>query len=88
VDRYNSREGHDDYTQAGNLYRLLPSDEQHRLHQAIAGALGQARPDIQMRQLCHFFRADIEYGRGVALALGLEMSELEAKLTGVMTASV
>jgi catalase len=88
VDRYNSREDHDDYTQAGNLYRLLPSDEQHRLHQAIAGALGQARPDIQMRQLCHFFRADIDYGRGVALALGLEMSALEARLAEVITASV
>jgi catalase len=58
------------------------------LHQAIAGALGQARPDIQRRQLCHFFRADIDYGRGVALALGLEMSALEARLAEVITASV
>ena len=64
VDRYDSRQDHDDYTQAGNLYRLMPPDEQERLHKAIAGALGQARPDIQMRQLCHFFRADTDYGRG------------------------
>ena len=80
VDRYDSREDHDDFTQAGNLYRLMPPDEQERLHKAIAGALGQARPDIQMRQLCHFFRADTDYGRGVAQALGLDITEIESRL--------
>ena len=88
ADRYNSREGHDDYTQAGNLYRLMPPDEQDRLHKAIAGALGQAKPDIQMRQLCHFFRADIDYGRGVARELGLDMSNVESKLTDAMSCLV
>ena len=33
-----------------------------------------------MRQLCHFFRADIDYGRGVAQALGMDISELESRL--------
>ena len=80
VDRYDSREGHDDYTQAGNLYRLMPSDERERLHRAIAGPLSQVRPDIRMRQLCHFFRADIDYGRGVAQALGMDITELESRL--------
>ena len=80
ADRYDSREGHDDYTQAGNLYRLLPQDERERLHRAIAGPLSQARPDIRMRQLCHFFRADIDYGRGVAQALGMDITELESRL--------
>ena len=32
---------------------------------AIAGALGAARQDIQMRQ-CHFFRADTDYEQRVA----------------------
>ena len=81
VDRYDSRADHDDYTQAGNLYRLLPPDAQARLHKAIAAALGQARQDIQMRQLCHFFRADGQYGRGVAEALGLDLRVLEEHLT-------
>ena len=84
VDRYDSRDGHDDYTQAGNLYRLMPADERERLHQVIAGALGQTRPDIQMRQLCHFFRADVDYGWGVAKALGLDMTEVESRLTDAM----
>jgi catalase len=81
VDRYDSRADHDDYTQAGNLYRLLPPDAQERLHKAIAAALGQARQDIQMRQLCHFFRADEQYGRGVAAALGLDLHDREEHLT-------
>ena len=51
------------------------------MHRAIAGALSQARPDIRMRQLCHFFRADVDYGRGVAQALGMDVSELDSRLT-------
>ncbi|MBR8832566.1 MAG: catalase [Stigonema ocellatum SAG 48.90 = DSM 106950] len=73
VDRYDHREGNDDYTQAGNLYRLLTPDQQKRLVQNIIGSLSQARQDIQMRQLCHFFRADVSYGRSVAEGLGISI---------------
>jgi hypothetical protein len=31
--------------------------------------------EIQLRQLSHFFRADLGYGFGVAKALGIELSE-------------
>jgi catalase len=81
VDRYDSRDGHDDYTQAGNLYRLLSSAEQDRLHKAIAGALGQARQDIQRRQLYHFCRADVNYGQGVARELGLDRYDIGAHVS-------
>ncbi|MBC6434780.1 catalase, partial [Nostoc sp. HG1] len=73
VDRYSHREGNDDYTQAGNLYRLLTPEQQERLAHNIVGSLSQARQDIQMRQLCHFFRADISYGRRVAEGLGISI---------------
>lgn len=75
ADRYDSRVDHDDYTQAGDLWRLMPTDEQDRTAKAIAGALGQASQEIQMRQLCHFFRADPGYGQKVAAALGVEIDE-------------
>ncbi len=65
ADRYDSRDV-DDYTQAGNLWRVLDEDQKNRTALAIAGALGAARQDIQMRQLCHFFRADADYGQRVA----------------------
>jgi catalase len=75
ADRYDSREGHDDYTQPGTLWRLLGEDQQNRTAKAIAGALGQARQDIQIRQLGHFFRADPTYGQKVADALGIDVPE-------------
>ncbi len=71
VDRYDHRKGNDDYTQAGDLYRLMKPDAQQRLVANIVESLGAAKPEIQMRQLCHFFRADPNYGRQVAQGLGI-----------------
>jgi catalase len=48
-------------------------DEKNRTAAAIAGALGGARQDIQMRQLCHFFRANIDYGMRVAKVLSINI---------------
>jgi catalase len=69
---YESRD-QDDYTQAGNLWRIFSEDEKNRTAQAIAGALSGARQDIQMQQLCHFFRADMDYGMHVAKALNIQI---------------
>ncbi len=71
VDRYDSTVDHDDHTQAGNLYRMFDEAHRDRLASRIAGVLGQARPEIQMRQLCHFARADVDYGRRIAAKLGI-----------------
>ena len=75
ADRYDHREGNDDYTQAGDLYRLMKPEEQERLAHNIVGSLSQATKEIQMRQLCHFFRADPSYGKRVAEGLGINLSE-------------
>ena len=69
ADRYDHREGNDDYTQAGNLYRLLPEDERQRLHKAIAGAMRGVPKEIIERQLGHFAKADPAYAEGVRAAL-------------------
>jgi catalase len=69
ADRYNHREGNDDYTQAGNLYRLMPAAERKRLHQAIAGAMEGVPKEIVERQLAHFKKADPAYAEGVRRAL-------------------
>lgn len=85
ADRYDHRQGNDDYTQAGDLYRLMSDGEKGRTAQAIGQALGQTRQDIQMRMLCHFFRADADYGMRVAQALGLggdEMAAMQGILQG------
>jgi catalase len=65
ADPYDHREGNDDSTQAGNLYRLLPPDEKDRLHKALANAMRGVRQDIIDRQLGHFASADPAYAEGV-----------------------
>ena len=67
--RYNHREGNDDYTQAGNLFRLLPADEKERLYTNLAGAMEGVPEAIVQRQLAHFHKADPAYAAGVAKAL-------------------
>ncbi|MCC5830516.1 MAG: catalase, partial [Phycisphaeraceae bacterium] len=69
ADRYNHREGNDDYTQAGNLYRLMNDDQRKRLHQAIAGTMRDVPREIVERQMGHFEKADPAYARGVREAL-------------------
>ncbi|MEN6605763.1 MAG: catalase [Bryobacteraceae bacterium] len=69
ADRYDHREGNDDYTQAGNLYRLLPAAEKQRLYAAIAKAMSGVPQEIIERQLAHFHKADPAYAAGVRAAL-------------------
>ncbi len=78
ADRFDSTQDHDDFTQAGNLYRMFDEGERDRLTTRIAGALGDARQEIQMRQICHFFRADADYGRRVAEKLNIDIESMAA----------
>ena len=67
--RYDGRGKEDDYTQAGDLFRLMPADEQQNLFNNIAGPLSQVNAEIIARQLGHFDQADPAYGAGVRAAL-------------------
>jgi catalase len=80
VDRFDSTVDHDDYTQAGNLYRMFDNTHRARFAQRIASVLGQARREVQVRQLCHFFRADEDYGKRVAGELGVDINEVMSAL--------
>ncbi len=80
VDRFDSRVDHDDFTQAGNLWRLFDAGQKQRTVKAIVGGLSLARRDIQLRQVCHFFRADEQYGQMVAKALGVNIDEVMAQM--------
>ena len=71
ADRYDHRKGNDDYTQAGNLFRLMPTDEKKRLFKAIACAMDGVPKEIIERQLGHFAKADPAYAAGVKKALGM-----------------
>jgi catalase len=71
ADRFDHRDGNDDFTQAGNLFRIMPKDEQGRLMDTIAGAMQGVPSDIIERQLGYFSSADPAFGAGIAERLGL-----------------
>ena len=72
----------DDFTQVADLWKLLPEDEKKRTVKAIADSLGEVDKEIQKRQLCHFFRADVDYGSRIAKALNIEIDPSQIPVAG------
>lgn len=72
ADRYEQKRGvDDDYIQPGNLFRLMPDDEQQRLIENIVGSLKKVPMEIQKVMVGHFLKADKNYGEGIAKGLGI-----------------
>jgi catalase len=69
IGRFDARNQEDDYTQAGNLFRLLSTPEKIDLCNNLARPLSQVSPSTLKRQLYHFDQADKTYGEGVREAL-------------------
>ena len=67
--RFDFRGREDDFTQAGNLFRLMTAQERQNLCDNLAGPLSQVDAEILERQLGHFDKADPAYGRGVRTSL-------------------
>ncbi|WP_024507949.1 catalase [Bradyrhizobium sp. ARR65] len=76
ADRYNHRDGNDDYRQPGELFRLMTARQKDQLFQNIKDAMEGVPLEIIRRQLAHFYRADPEYGIGAAERLGLTASDI------------
>jgi catalase len=77
-DRYDQRPGDDDYTQAGNLFRLMTKDEQKRLFANTDRAMKGVPEEIKLRWIRLCAKADPEYGSGLAKQLGIEPSKAMA----------
>jgi catalase len=71
-------DGIDDYRQGGDLFRLIGAEAQGRLMDNIAEAMHGAPADIARRLIAHFYKADPDYGIGVATRLGLSAADLSA----------
>jgi len=70
ADWYEQKRGVDaDYVQPGNLFRLMPADEQKRLIENIVGSLKKVPKEIQVKMVAHFNKADPAYGGGIAKGL-------------------
>ncbi len=79
ADRYDHREGNDDYTQPGNLFRLMTPEQRRRLFANLARGMQGVPEEIVRRQLGHFHRADPAYAAGVAEALGIDAAPVAAE---------
>lgn len=73
ADRYDHRAGNDDYTQAGDLYRLITEDKKALLINNIVQAMLPIPEEIKRRQIAHFYKVDPDYGKRVAAGLGLSV---------------
>ncbi|MCQ4313766.1 catalase [Stutzerimonas sp. VN223-3] len=74
--RYDYRADDADYfTQPGDLFRLMNADEQQRLFENTARAMGDAARHIKLRHIKHCYLADPGYGAGIASALDLPVEE-------------
>ena len=76
VYNYNEREYDDDYySQPGDLFRLMPAEEQQLLFENTARAMGDSELFIKQRHARNCYKADPAYGTGVAKALGIDLQE-------------
>ncbi|MCX6094915.1 MAG: catalase [Candidatus Bipolaricaulota bacterium] len=66
----------DYYTQPGLLFRLMKREQQETLFGNTARALGDAPREVKIRHIGNCFKADPAYGKGVAAALGIPLSEV------------
>jgi catalase len=76
ADHWNHRVDDDYYTQPGKLFRLMRAEQQKVLFANTARAIGGAPREIQIRHIDNCLKADPAYGKGVADALGIPLSEL------------
>ncbi|TND01983.1 MAG: catalase [Bacteroidetes bacterium] len=75
-----NRDDNDHYTQPGILYRDVMQEQDRKnlvnnIISAMSGIDGEKRNEIINRQLCHFFRADIQLGMAIAKGLGVNIDE-------------
>ena len=77
ADHWDHREDDDYYSQAGDLFRIMNKEQQQVLFENTARAMGDAPKEIKIRHIGNCQKADPEYGKGVADALGISLSDME-----------
>ena len=67
----------DDYfSQPGNLFRLMTSEQKQALFDNTTASIGGATVEVQKRHITNCLQADADYGMGIATALGVSMDDI------------
>lgn len=74
VNRWNHRDGNDDYSQPRALFRLMNAAQREVLMDNMAAAMGGVPAEILRRQIDHLLKVDPAYGGGIAKRVGIDMS--------------
>ena len=67
----------DCFYQAGDLWRLMREEQKAALIANTAASIAPATQNIKYRHAAHCFRADEEYGRRAAAAMGLDVQKAQ-----------
>jgi len=76
ADHWNHRVDEDYYSQPGLLFRLMSAAQKKALFGNTACSIGEAPKEVQMRHIGNCLKADPDYGKGVAEALGIPLSKI------------
>ena len=80
IKRWDFRADDDNYyEQPGKLFRLMTPDSQQRLFDNTARNMGDSDEIIKIRHINNCYKADPDYGRGVADALGISYQKAGIK---------
>ncbi len=74
--RWDHREDDDYYSQPGDLFRLMDTEQKEALFNNTAGSIGGASIEVQKRHIGNCLKADPAYGAGIAKALGISLDEI------------
>jgi catalase len=77
ADHWNQREDEDYFTQPGLLFRLMKPEQKKVLFENTGRAMGDAPREVKLRHIGNCLKADPAYGKGVADALGIPLSEVK-----------
>ena len=76
ADRHDQHLGNDDFTQAGDLYRLLNSEQRERLTSVIANTMKGLPKAVTIPNIKNFLKCHGEYGEKIAIKLGIPIKSL------------
>ncbi|NRA62215.1 MAG: catalase [Psychrobium sp.] len=73
---WDHRQDDDYYSQPGNLFRLMSTEQKEALFNNTASSVGGASNEVQKRHIGNCLKADREYGVGIAKALGISLDDI------------
>ena len=78
ADHWNHREDDNDfYSQAGDLFRIMSKEEQSDLFENTKRNMGDIPKEIKIKHIKNCLKADTEYGKGIANALGISIDNFK-----------